>query len=284
MFVGEKQLYKKVKKVELSKILPNFVGPPGFDHVIVDEYKNILNFCSSRYNLVLNEKIFKPIEAHFNDNNIKFTRSVNIINNSKFYVDYIIGDRKDVGTVNGIFPKISIWNSYDGGSTMRHEMGYHRLICSNGLTRPEGEVMRTSFKHAVSSNVEDLSLENYDKVIHLIQEVQDFIDNSDNDMNLFDKMSQQKVTKANIQSIGKKVKLSKKIIQTAKERFDLEVGSELEYINEFGETVKNKGCERNLFTLYNALNYGIYNTNLKELPEKKVEKDKVLMKHIVSML
>ena len=284
MFVGEKQLYKKVKKVELSKILPNFVGPPGFDHVIVDEYKNILNFCSSRYNLVLNENIFKPIEAHFNDNNIKFTRSVNIINNSKFYVDYIIGDRKDVGTVNGIFPKISIWNSYDGGSTMRHEMGYHRLICSNGLTRPEGEVMRTSFKHAVSSNVEDLSLENYDKVIHLIQEVQDFIDNSDNDMNLFDKMSQQKVTKANIQSIGKKVKLSKKIIQTAKERFDLEVGSELEYVNEFGETVKNKGCERNLFTLYNALNYGIYNTNLKELPEKKVEKDKVLMKHIVSML
>ena len=37
MFVQEKELYKKVRKVELNKILPNFVGPPGFDHVVVDE-------------------------------------------------------------------------------------------------------------------------------------------------------------------------------------------------------------------------------------------------------
>ncbi len=284
MFVQEKELYKKVRKVELNKILPNFVGPPGFDHVVVDENKNILNFCSSRYNLVPNAKIFKPIERYFNDNNIKFTRSINVINKSKFYVDYIIGDRKDVGTVNGIFPKISIWNSYDGGSTMRHEMGYHRLICSNGLTRPEGDVMKTSFKHAMSSDSEDLSLENYDKVIHLLQEVQDFIGDCTNDMNLFDKMTTVKVTKAKIESIGKKVKLSKKIITSAKERFDLEVCSELEYTNEFGEIVKSKNCERNLFTLYNALNYGIYNTNLKELPEKKVEKDKTLMKHVMSLI
>ena len=173
---------------------------------------------------------------------------------------------------------------YDGGSTMRHEIGYHRLICSNGMTRPDGEIIKTTFKHAAPSKTEDLSLENYDKVIHLLQEVQEFISNSDKDMNFFDKMSNVKVTKAKIESIGKKVKLSKKIIQTSKERFDLEVGSELEYVNEHGETVKSKTCDRNLFTLYNALNYGIYNTNLKELPEKKVEKDKLLMKHVMSLI
>ena len=108
MFAQEKELYKKVRKVELNKILPSFVGPPGFDHVVVDENKNILNFCSSRYNLVTNESIFKPIELYLKDNDIKYNRSVRIINNAKFYVDYIIGDRKDTGLVNGIFPKISL--------------------------------------------------------------------------------------------------------------------------------------------------------------------------------
>ncbi len=284
MFAQEKELYKKVKKIKMSKVLPKFVSPVGFDYAIIDEHKNILNFCSNRYNLVTNESIFKPIELYLKDNGIKYNRSVRIINNSKFYVDYIIGDRKDTGVVNGIFPKISIWNSYDGGSTMRHEMGYHRLICSNGLTRPNGEIIKTTFKHAAPSKNEDLSLDNYDKVIHLLQEVQEFINNSNEDMNFFDKMSKIKVTKAKIESIGKKVKLSKKIIQTSKERFDLEVGSELEYVNEHGETVKSKTCDRNLFTLYNALNYGIYNTNLKELPEKKVEKDKLLMKHVMSLI
>jgi hypothetical protein len=284
MFIQDKELYKKVRKVEMSKLLPKFVSPAGFDHAVIDENKNILNFCSSRYNLVTNESIFKPIESYMKNNDIKYSRSVRIINNSKFYVDYIIGDRKDTGLVNGIFPKVSIWNSYDGGSTMRHEMGYHRLICSNGLTRPDGEIIKTTFKHAAPSKTEDLSLDNYDKVIHLLQEVQEFISHSDEDMKFFDKMSQVKVTKAKIEAIGKKVKLSKKIIQASKERFDLEVGSELEYTNEYGETVKSKTCDRNLFTVYNALNYGIYNTNLKELPEKKVEKDKLLMRHVMSLI
>ena len=282
MFESENNLYKKVKKVELNKILPNFIAPPGFDYAIVDEFKNILNFCSSRYNLITNDKIFKPIENYLNNNNIKFKRSIKIINKSKFYVDYIIANRQDFGEVNGIFPKISIWNSYDGGSIMRCELGYHRLICSNGLTRPEGETIRTSFKYA--SSPENLDAYNEEQLFLLLQEVQNFIDNASEGVVIFDKMSKQKVTKSKLELIGKKINLSKKIIETAKERFDLEVGSELEYINEYGENVKSKNCDRNLFTLYNALNYGIYNTNLKELPEKKLEKDKVLMKHIVSLL
>jgi len=281
MFVGDKELFKKVKKVKLSTILPKHKFPPGFDHAIIDENNKILNFCSSRYSLVQNKTILQPIEEYFNEKNIKFNRTVKVINNSKFYVDYIINHRKDSGDVKGIFPKISIWNSYDGGTIMRHEMGFYRLICSNGLTRPEGEVRKNSFKHSASDDSNKYDTQ--DRIINILREAKAFIDNCDNDIDKFEELSKTKVTKRKISSIGEKVGLSKKIIASAEERYDLEVSAGLEYINEHGELVTNPGCNKNLFTLYNALNYGIYNTNLKELPEKKIEKDKKLLNYIMNM-
>jgi|TARA_R110000803_G_scaffold112660_3_gene181014 hypothetical protein len=281
MFVGDKEIFKKVKKVKLSTLLPKYNFPPGFDYAVVDENNKILNFCSSRYGLVSNASILKPIEQYFKEKNIEFTRNVKVINNSKFYVDYIIKQRKDVGDVSGIFPKISIWNSYDGGTIMRNEMGFYRLICSNGLTRPEGEITKSAFKHSTSDDSNKYS--NQERIINIIREAKYFIDNCQTDIDKFEELSKVKITKRKITSIGEKVGLSKKIISCAEERYDLEVSSGLEYINEYGELVKSPGCNKNLFTLYNALNFGIYNTNLKELPEKKIEKDKKLLNHIMNI-
>jgi hypothetical protein len=282
MFANDKELFKKVKKVKLNAILPSFTAPVGFDHVVVDENKNILNFCSGRYSLVNNSTILKPVEEYLKSNGIEYIRKAKVINGSKFYVDYIIKSRKDTKNVTGIFPKISIWNSYDGGSTMRHELGFYRLVCSNGLTRPEGEVKKKSFKHAVSSKTDKTDTQ--EKIVKMLREIKIFIDSCANDVNKFEEMAQVKVTKAKIDTIATQLNLSKKIVDCAKERYDLETKEGLEYINEYGEIVKNNGCDKNLFTLYNAINYGIYNTNLKELPEKKIEKDKQVLSHLLQLI
>ena len=275
---GDLELYKEVRKVKLSTILPKFKFPPGFDHAIVDGENNILNFCSSRYNLVKNVIVFKPVEDYLKERKIDYIRKIKIINKSKFYVDYIIKNRKDTENVKGIFPKISIWNSYDGGSIMRYEFGFYRLVCSNGLTVPEKEITQKSFKH---SKVEKIVKGD---VINTLMEIKNFIDSSSMFVENFEKLAQIKVTKKKISFIGERIGLSKKIIQCAEERYDLESNPGIEYLNEHGEVVKHNGSEKNLFLVYNALNYGIHNTNLKELPEKKLEKDRKLMSFLLKDL
>jgi hypothetical protein len=279
---GEKELYKKVFKKRLGELLPKHSFPPGQDYVIIDEDNNILNFCSGKYSLVVNEDIFKPIEENLKQKGYKFIKRIVIINKSKFYVDYIIRDRKDEGEVKGILPRISVWNSYDGGSMMRHEMGFFRTISSSLITRPIGEAHKDIYRHATSLSEDVLTTE--EKVIQIIEDTKSFVDNCENDIKIFKKMAEKKATKTQVASIGKQIGLSKKMIECAVARFETETTAGLEYKNENGETVKHGGSVKNMFTLYNALNFSIYNMNTKELPEKKIDKDKKAMKHIIALL
>jgi len=275
---GDKELYKDVRKIKMSEILPKLSFPPGFDHAIIDENNNLLNFCSSRYNLVKNSVVFKPIEDYLKKINVEYIRKIKVINKSKFYVDYIIKQRKETESVKGILPKISVWNSYDGGSIMRYEFGFYRLVCSNGLSVPTKDFNIKHFKHSKVDSIVKAD------IINSLLEIKNFIDESCDIVKNFEELSKIKVTKRKISSIGEKIGFSKKIIQSAEERYDLEANSGLEYINEYGEVVKHNGSDKNLFLAYNALNFGIYNTNLKELLEKKLDKDKKLMKFILETL
>jgi hypothetical protein len=280
MFLKDKDLFKDVKKVKLSELLPNYRFPPGFDHAVVDVNNNILNFCSERYNLIPNHLILLPLEAYFKINKIDFIRKGKIINGSKFYVDYIIKTRKDVGSVTGVFPKISIINSYDGVSGGKVELGLHRLACSTTLAIPEKNC-KNYFKHA-SPKSHEVNI--HDKVIKIIAEARNFIDTCQDDISHYLDLTNVKANKKNISTIGKRIGLSKKVIEAAEERYELEVDSGIEYLNEYNEMVTHVGSGKNLFTIYNALNYGIYNTNLKELPERKMEKSKTLINSILSLV
>jgi hypothetical protein len=280
---GDKELYKEVEKKRLSELMPNHSFPPGQDYVVVDEDKNILNFCSGKYSLVRNEEIFKPIEDALKANDFKFIKRIVIINKAKFYVDYIIRERKDEGEIKGLFPRISIWNSYDGGSMMRHEMGFYRLVSQSGITRPLGESHKDIYRHATS--LKDGNLTTEEKVFQIVEDTKKFIETCDKDVEVFKKMTEKKATKTQVASIAKKVGLSKKMAECAVARFEIETTeSNLEYKNEHGEIVKHSGSKKNMFTLYNALNFAIYNMNTKELPEKKIDKDKKTMKYIVDLL
>lgn len=273
---GEKELFKDVSKVNLVTLLPKYNFPPGFDHAVIDENKQILNFCSSRYSLVKNSDIFKPIEEQFTELGIDFIRVIKIINKSKFYVDYIIKDRKDIDTITGIFPKISVWNSYDGGSMLRHEVGFHRLAGTNTIASPT-HIKKDIYRHA--SGCDSNTTE--EQVLQIVNDSKDFITNSLRDVKALKALTKIAVTKKKVGAVGRAIGLSKKTIECAEERFLQEVSHGMKYNNEFGEEVTHQGCGRNMYAVYVSLNYGIYNTNLKELPEKKIEKDRKLLLAII---
>lgn len=277
-------LYAPVKKVQLDSVFPGKTFPKANDHAIVDQHGNFLSFCSSSYNLRDNSTLYKPVEDLMRENKIPFDRKINIVEGTKFYVDYIIRDRVKSLTVNDILPKFSIWNSYDGTLKTTMKFGFYRVVCSNGLTRPHGNTFNISKKHRKAVAAEDgldLSLVNN---THILDSVKVFLSDVKDDMEVYERMNQVQADVKKILSVADKLKFSKNILDKAVERFALETStnSSLTYVNENGELVKHDGSPATLYTVYNALNYAIYNSNPKELPEAKLKRDQLVLAEVLA--
>lgn len=277
-------LYAPVKKVELSTIFPGKSFPRSNDHAILDQHGNFLSFCSSSYNLRENSTLYKPVEDLMRENKIPFDRKINVIEGTKFYVDYIIRDRVKSLTVNDILPKFSIWNSYDGTLKTTMKFGFYRVVCSNGLTRPHGNTFNISKKHRKAIGVEDgldLSLVNNHNIL---DSVKVFLNDVKEDMEVYERMNHVQADVNKILSVADKLKFSKNLLDKAVERFALETStnSSLTYVNENGELVKHDGSPATLYTVYNALNYAIYNSNPKELPESKLKRDQLVLAEVLA--
>lgn len=265
----EKLLYAPIKKVLLADILPKHSFPPGNEYAIIAARKHILNFCSEVYSPTPNIEIFPQVEAGLKFAGLEFKKRITIIGNSKFYVDYIIMERMKTLSVNDIFPKISIWNSYDGVVKFRKEFGFYKLLCSNGLSRPTEKISTVSFKHT-KHNVVNIS----DEIATITK---NFLKDSKNDMRVFDKMNRQDADTKVIKTLSKKLALGPHVVEAAENRFKLETTGKIPYLNEHNETVTSTPLPKSMFTVYNALNWAISNCNPKELPEKKLEKDRQLL-------
>lgn len=276
-------LYAPVKKVELSSIFPGKTFPKANDHAIIDQHGNFLSFCSSSYNLRDNSTLYKPVEDLLNQNKIPFDRKIQIVEGTKFYVDYIIRDRVKSLTVNDILPKFSIWNSYDGTLKTTMKYGFYRVVCSNGLTRPHGNTHNISKKHRKAVAAEDgldLSLINNS---YILESVKTFLTEVKQDMEVYELMNQKSADVKHILKISEKLKFSKNILDKAVERFSLETSTNsLTYVNENGELVTHEGSPSTLYTVYNALNYAIYNSNPKELPEAKLKRDQLVLAEVLA--
>lgn len=270
----EKELYKPIKKVLLTDILPGRSFPPGNEYAIVDARKNILNFCSEIYFPKLNSEIFPQIESGLTSAGMEFKKKINIIGNTKFYVDYIIMERMKSLSVNDVFPKLSISNSYDGCSKFKKEFGFYKLLCSNGLSRPTEKKSSVSFKHTKHNE------ENINRIISITK---DFIQDSKNDMRVFDQMNRQPANNKTIEKIATRVGLSVNVTQAAQGRFELETGSKIQYLNEHNEIVVSNGISKTMFAAYNALNWAVNNLNPKELPERKLDKDRQILEFVESL-
>jgi hypothetical protein len=99
----------------------------------------ILNVCSEKYCLVPNNEIFLPIEMALTEKGIKYEAKYNMVDNSKFYADYIIKEESmkiSDGFNDTVYPKISVTHSYNGLLKYKISVGYFRMVCSNGLVIP----------------------------------------------------------------------------------------------------------------------------------------------------
>lgn len=273
----EKLLFKQVKKVPLVELLKNKnKTPKGKSHAIVEKKSNdILSFCSADYKLRKNSIIFKPFEKLLHTRNILFTKDVRIIEGNKFYVDYVIKKKIKSNIIGDILPKISIWNSYDGTVKTQIKFGYHKLLCGNGLSRPVGCQIHISSKH--SADEYEFSKATIPHYISLFKE---FLSETKGDMKVFEKLQRKKVTPDHFLKIAEKLKFSKESKQLALNRLGKESDGNFSYVDEQGNKITAQKSDTSLFLVYNALNYAIYNTNPKELPEFKLKKDKLLIEEI----
>lgn len=95
-----------------------------------------VNSCSNRYELIPNSEIFPAIEQMLTQNKVKFSAKYNMINYSRFYVEYTIEDKKfayPVGRGDYVKPCIKVQHSYNGLTKYAITVGYFRLVCTNGL-------------------------------------------------------------------------------------------------------------------------------------------------------
>lgn len=264
----EKDLYKPIEKIKLSELLPKHTFPPGNEYAIADKRGNILNFCSEIYFPKLNSEIFPQVEDGLRAAGLEFKKKIHIIGSSKFYVDYIIMERMKTISVNDVFPKLSIWNSYDGVVKFRKEFGFYKLLCSNGLCRPTEKKSSVSFKHTKN---------NGDEIKKTIEVTKDFILDAKNDMQVFERMNRKVANDKAVEKIATGAGLSTHVTMAALGRFELETGGKIQFLNEHNEAVTSNGIPKTMFAVYNALNWAVYNCNPKELPEKKLEKDRQIL-------
>lgn len=278
-----KQLYQKVDKVKLNSIFPTYQFPKGNDHAIVDSNGNILNFCSSSYNLRHNSTLHKPLEELMKKNKMEFEQKIQIINGVKFYVDYILKDKIKSPTVNDIVPKFTIMNSYDGTLKTTICFGFYRIVCGNGLARPCGTESIFAKKHRkpIETEDKDISSVSSDDILVGIQE---FLNSIKDDTAIYEKLQAKKADAGIIIKVAEKLKLSKNVLEKANNRFELETNKKgtLTYVNDQNKVVKHKGYDPTLYLVYNALNYALYNTNLKEFPEIKMKRDKSVLAEVLS--
>lgn len=252
----EKSLYEEVSKIDLSSIMKDIKPPKGKTHAIKSlQTGNLLAFCSEDYKLKKNIELYKPFEKLLTQNNIQFNKRIEIFDSTKFFVDYIMDITIKSNLFHEILPVVSIWNSYDGTVKTQIKFGYHLHECKNKLTRPCHCNIHISLKHSAE--------ENKDNFLKLTME---FIkENIVKDIKVFEKLFKKKCDISVVERMTDMLKLSKELKQAAKKSF----------------TEQN---QLNLFGVYNAINYAIYNLNKKELPEIKLKKDKLNMEHILKLL
>lgn len=267
----EKLLYKNVKKVALSELLKN-KPPKGKTHAILEQPSNdILSFCSEDYYLRKNSTIFKPFEKLLTEKNIPFKKVIRVIEANKFYVDFIILVKLQSETMDSLLPRLVISNSYDGTVKTQIQFGYFNMLCSNMLSRPSSCIIKNSTKH---------STEDEFSPIFLYELFQQFMKATKCDIKIFEKLAKKKTRIESINEISEVANISRDARDIAKVQLQKKIGGNMTYTNETGQLVKSRVGSITYFSLYNALNYAIYNTNNKELPDFKIKRDKVLIESV----
>ena len=162
-----------VKKVKTVDLIPGY-KPLSYNNVaIVDNKNRILNFCSEDYGLVTNSSIISAVQKQFKDMDIEI-KGTSSHSNTRFKFDVVFKDyeltkdKKDM-----IFPKLSIYNSYNGRTRYSFSGGLFRLVCLNGLTVPVGESAKTISSIHTPTAESGLALHQMEEIVSVMLKARD---------------------------------------------------------------------------------------------------------------
>lgn len=168
-------IFFPVEKVPSEDICPGYEFNSGSKYAVVvdkpDGGKLVVNHCSEVYHLVKNQEII-PAFLQALQRFYKVEVAVRQYGYSQFHVDFALKNQgMEIMPKDTIFPKVRLSNSYDGRVKYNFTLGFFRLVCSNGLAIPEGDVIQIKKLHTPSLS----ELTSFEKVMEMTSE---FIKNS----------------------------------------------------------------------------------------------------------
>lgn len=136
--VSKNEVLFPVEKIKATDVIQGMEFNSDYNHMIIANDNQVLNVCSERYNLVKNTEILPRIEAVLDQYGIDYEFNARMASDkARFKFTYRLKDQSlAIGKGDIINPKIDIYHSYNGLVSYSMNMGYFRLICSNGLSIP----------------------------------------------------------------------------------------------------------------------------------------------------
>lgn len=133
-------VYGEVKAVNTAELLGMPVAKKMAQTIISNG--KAVHTGSPTYGLLTNKDFFGKMEHELIEQNINYKQRSFNLDDSRFYVDYILDDESKLITINGntqagvddtIVPMIRLTNSYDGTLKKAGYLGFFRKVCNNGL-------------------------------------------------------------------------------------------------------------------------------------------------------
>lgn len=257
-----KSIYFPVEKLELKDYLHDMEFDPAITHGIFattkEGKKRLINVCSSGYGLIPNKELIQPIlddfEAKFGEVEVKAYN----FHYARFRVDVILKKDPIKFSKGTIFPKVTITNSYDSSVRFMGSAGIFRLECLNGLSTPVGKGIKVDFMHTSGAVT---NAENF------IESIREFADNTKDIKQMYEPMTEKILTPGRAQEIIEEVRNTTSYPKMAVEFANQRLQEEL-------TTIK---APLNEFILYNALNWGLFNSPSTLRDHKKFKIDQEVL-------
>lgn len=223
--------------------------------------KLVVNSCSANYHLITNRELITPLAERLDKEFQNVEARISQSRHARFYIDFVIKDKTlDIQKGDRLNPRVRLNNSYDGSVRYSFEFGFHRLVCTNGLTAYVAS--DKSFKLRHTSGVGASAV---DKTMVAIES---FLKESGKMVEGYKEMNKKKITYESaldkIEDIIDNTKYPIKKKEGAVARLDEE----------------RKQFPVTDWLIYNSLNYALYHDDSKMKIHKRDKVDAEVLKYI----
>lgn len=264
-----KAFFYPVRKVPMEELMQ-----PGaiidynskLTHAVVmdtPEGPRMVNACSKGYTVITNEEIFKPLSEYLGKS-FDLEQKGHINNYSKFYMDYILHDKElAVTPTDTIFPRLRVQNSYDGSLRYQFTLGFHRLVCSNGLTIPVSDIKEVHMKMRHTP----AALGKWEKVVQIAT---DFLENANKMLGGYKELASNKLT------MEEAITRMQDVLENTKAP-----SKKLESMTATLHADHERGLPITDWLVYNAINYELNHGSSRAAPHKKDKVDAQVLDYLL---